>query len=176
MDYRSIADIYDANDSIHGKFCSTLSALTDEQTAALPEGEKWSVAQIVEHVSLVEGGISRICSRLLSKAEADGRMNNGTLDLAEFMKKADAITDVKLEAPEIVHPVNGRSVAESLRVMEENARSINELRPQFEKFDGGAPTFPHPYLGEMSALEWLVLAGGHKIRHLRQIKRLLERA
>jgi hypothetical protein len=176
MEYRSIADIYESNDKIQVKFRAALAELTDEQVAALPDGEKWSVAQIVEHVSLVENGICRICARLLSKAEAGGQMNNGTLDLSEFMQKADGITDVKLEAPEIVHPVNGRSIAESMIVMEENARSLGELRGQFEKFDGGAYSFPHPYLGELSALEWLALAGGHKIRHLKQIERVIEKA
>ncbi len=174
MEYRSIADIYAVNESIHSKFRSTLESLTDDQAAAQPAGENWSVSQIVEHVSLVESGICRICSRLLAKAETNGQVNSGTIDLSEFMLKADKITDVKLEAPDTVHPVNGRSIAESIRVMEENGVALEELRPRFEQFDGGANTFPHPYLGELSALEWLVLAGGHKVRHLRQIKRLLE--
>lgn len=175
MEYRSIADIYEANNKIHGKFHAVVSALAADQALALAEEEKWSVAQIVEHVSLVEGGIVRICSRLISKAEAAGQMSSGVLDLSEFMQKADGITDVKLEAPEVVHPVNGRSIANSLEVMEENGRAFDELRPRLEKFDCNAHKFPHPYLGDLSALEWLTLAGGHKIRHLRQIKRVLEK-
>jgi hypothetical protein len=59
--------------------------------------------------------------------------------------------------------------------MEENAKALRSLRERFEKFDGGAHTFPHPYLGELSAVEWLALSGGHKIRHLRQIKRVIEK-
>ena len=175
MEYRSIADIYEANDKIHGKFEAAVIALDADRAAAIAEGEKWSVAQIVEHVSLVEGGIVRICSKLLSKAEASGQMNSGGFDLTEFMQKADGIADVKLEAPEVVHPVNGRSIADSLEVMAENSRAFDELRLRLEKFDCNAHKFPHPYLGDLSALEWLTLAGGHKIRHLRQIKRVLEK-
>lgn len=175
MEYRSIADIYDANNKIHGKFQAVVSALENERATAVPEGEKWSVAQIAEHVSLVEGGIARICSKLLSKAEAAGQMHSGDLDLADFMRRADGITDVKLEAPEVVLPVNGRSIADSLAVMDENGRAFDELRPRLEKFDCNIHKFPHPYLGDLSALEWLTLAGGHKLRHLRQIKRVLEK-
>ena len=97
------------------------------------------------------------------------------MDLSEFLKKADGITDVKLEAPEYVLPVNGRSIADSLHAMEENGRALDELRPRLEEYDCDTHKFPHPYLGDLSALEWLTLAGGHKIRHLRQIKRVLER-
>ena len=175
MEYGSIADIYEANKKIHGKFEAVVSALAADQAAAIAAGEKWSVAQIVEHVSLVEGGIARICSRLLSNAEAAGQMNSGGFDLTEFMQKADGITDVKLEAPEVVHPVNGRSISESLEVMEANGRTFDELRPRLEKFDCTAHKCPHPYLGDLSALEWLTLAGGHKLRHLRQIKRVIEK-
>lgn len=174
MEYRSIADIYESNDRVHAKLCGTLEALTEEQIGALPGGEKWSVAQVVEHVSLVEGGIYRICAKLLSKAENGGQLNDGKLDLAEFMQKAAGIIDVKLDAPEYVRPTGGRPISESLQVLEDNAKAFSELRPSFEKYDGNAHKFPHPYLGELSAVEWLALTGGHKIRHLMQIKRTVE--
>lgn len=175
MEYRSIADIYDANASIHEKFSYVVTALTDEQANATPEDEKWSVAQIVEHVSMVEGSVCRICAKLLSSAEAAGQPNGGWTDMSGFMEKAESIGGVKLEAPEIVQPKAGRSIAESLDVMAENGRVLETLREKFENFDGDSHKFPHPYFGDLSAKEWLALAGGHKIRHLRQIKRVLEK-
>ena len=33
--------------------------------------------------------------------------------------------------------------------------------------------FPHPFFGELSATEWLVLLGGHEARHTAQIERIL---
>ena len=175
MEYRSIGDIYAANHNIHLKFSSAVSELTDEQANATPEGEKWSVAQIVEHVSMVEGGVCRICAKLLSSAEKAGQPSGEWTDMSAFMEKAESIGGVKLEAPEIVQPNAGRTIAESLEVMSEAGRVLETLREKFENFDGDTHKFPHPYFGDLSAKEWLALAGGHKIRHLRQIKRVLEK-
>ncbi len=40
MNYQTIDEIYTANDKIREKLKETVSNLTDEQTAFLPEGEK----------------------------------------------------------------------------------------------------------------------------------------
>jgi len=46
----------------------------------------------------------------------------------------------------------------------------------FETNDGNQNKFPHPYFGDLSAIEWLVLIGGHEVRHLRQIKGMIANA
>jgi hypothetical protein len=58
--------------------------------------------------------------------------------------------------------------------MEDNRKKLEELRPMFEAWDSENFKFPHPHFGDMSAIEWLSLIGGHEERHLRQIERLLE--
>ncbi|HTH38914.1 MAG TPA: DinB family protein [Pyrinomonadaceae bacterium] len=172
---QTIAKIYEANDRIRAKLKETLAGVTEHQVAVLPDGEKWSIAQIAEHVSMVGNGMYRICAKLLSKAEANGQLSDGTVDLKAFSEKALGIADIKLEAPEIVQPTGTRSIAESIRSLDETQEAFNRLRPLFEKYDASEPKFPHPYLGDMTAVEWLAMYGGHEVRHLRQIKRLLER-
>ena len=81
----------------------------------------------------------------------------------------------QLEAPEFVHPKNERSVVDSLASMDETMNGLVELRPLFEEFDGDTHKFPHPFFGDLSAVEWLALCGGHKARHLKQINNLAEK-
>ncbi|NOT47374.1 MAG: DinB family protein [Acidobacteria bacterium] len=176
MQYQTISDIYEANEAIRNKLISVVSTLIDEQTSKPAEDEKWSIAQIVEHVSIVDGGMSRICAKLLGKAEADGKLSDGSIDLSNFAAKAAEAGNAKLEAPEMVRPTGERTIAESLAVLEQNQKAFQDLQPLFEKFDGNANKFPHPFFGDLSALEWLVLAGGHQARHLGQIKRILEKS
>ena len=59
--------------------------------------------------------------------------------------------------------------------MEENRLRLREIQPLFEAYDGDTVKFPHPFLGELSAIEWLVMKGGHEARHTRQIERILEK-
>lgn len=176
MTLQKIADIYAANDRVRDKFKRTLADLTESQLSALPEGEKWTISQIVEHVSMVENGIMRICAKLLEKAKADGLLSDGAVKFSDaFGTRSAEIATMKLEAPEFVHPTGERSVTDSLASMDETLRGLAELRSLFEEFDGGAHKFPHPFFGDLSAVEWLALCGGHEARHLKQITNLAEK-
>lgn len=175
MEYQTISDIYQANAAIRNDLIGFVTKLTDEQTSTPADGEKWSIAEIVEHVSIVDGGMYRICGKLLRKSEADGKLSDGSIDLSNFLAKAAEAGSAKLEAPDMVRPTGEKSIAESLAVLEQNQQAFRELLPMFEKFDGNANKFPHPYFGDLSAVEWLVLAGGHEARHLGQIQRILQK-
>lgn len=176
MKYQSIADIYAANDSIRDRLNELLAELPDEKANTLVDGEKWTVAQIVEHLSMVEEGMSKICAKLLSKAKSDNAMASGSINLSSnFFKKSAEIAAIKVEAPEFVRPSGGRTLPESITKMQENRQRLAEIRPLFETYDGDTRKFPHPFFGDISAVEWLVLLGGHEARHINQIKGILEK-
>lgn len=176
MNYKSIGEIYDANDAIREKLKLTLENLTDEQVNAASEGEKWSLAALVEHIAIVENGMTKICAKLLSKAQAEDKKSDGTATISEnFLTKAGESVNQKFEAPERVRPTGTRTIAESLAKMEENRAALYEMRPLFETVNGAAHKFPHPAFGDLTAHEWLALIGGHELRHIRQIKNLLEK-
>lgn len=176
MSEKTIADIYADNDRIRQRLSETVGGLSDEHASPAIEGEKWTIAQIVEHVSIVESGIIRICAKLLRKAEAEGNSSDGSVKISDaFVGRSGEIATMKLEAPEIVHPSGEKTIAESLAKMEENRLAFEELMPAFEAFDSSENKFPHPFFGDLSAAEWLVLSGGHKARHIKQIRRILEK-
>jgi hypothetical protein len=93
-----------------------------------------------------------------------------------FKQKAGEVKDLKLEAPERVRPTGKQTIAESIAKIEETRRSLETLRPLFETVECSDARFPHPFLGELTAHEWLVLIGEHEARHLEQIKNLLKKA
>jgi len=176
MNNQTIADIYATNDKIRAKLKETISNLNDEQMAFLPEGEKWTIAHIVEHIAIVEDGMSRISAKLLTQAQSAGKQSSGQAILTEnFAKKAAEARELKFEAPDRVHPTGKSSIAESLAKMEENRQALEKLRPLFESVECSDFKFPHPFMGELSAHEWLALVGGHEARHLAQIEKILVR-
>lgn len=176
MNYQTISDMVAAAEKVRGKLKSTVEGLTPEEASALPEGEKWSVAQIVEHVSMVDEGAGKLCTRLLSKSQGDGKPSDGTARISHtFMERAMASAQAKLEAPDIVQPNAGRTIAESLTLLDGNAGKFNELLPLFESIDDTGHKFPHPYFGEMTATEWFAVKIAHEARHTRQIQALVER-
>jgi len=174
MHYKTIDDVYLANAAIRRKFKETIGSLTNEQIDAKPDPDRWSIREVVEHVAIVNEGMSKICAKLLSRAKANEAPGDGSLKLApEFLQAIESIREEKLKAPEMVLPVNSLPVTASLERLDAGDSIFADLRSQFETVDGTEAKFPHPYFGNMSAQEWLVLAGAHEARHLRQIKDLV---
>ena len=174
MRYESIADIYSANEKFRGEFINTVTAISPDEATALPDGEKWSIQQIVEHVSIVNAGVADLCARMLEKAKADGKPSDGTFALSEsFGSQAAGIAQNKLEAPDRVHPTGAVSIAESLERLAANVATLDALKDELAQFDLTEHTFPHPYFGPLNSGEWLVVLGLHQNRHRQQIENLL---
>ena len=176
MRYESIADIYSANSKVRERFLAVAEGISDTESSELPDGEKWSINEIVEHISIVESSVFRICSKLAEAARLAGKPSSGAFSIStEFGQNLASVAEIKIEAPERVHPTGELSIAESLERLRSSMRSIEDLRSEIETFDGGDHKFPHPFFGELTAAEWLVVRGGHEHRHTAQIERLLEK-
>ncbi|MEO6656282.1 MAG: DinB family protein [Pyrinomonadaceae bacterium] len=174
MEYNSIADIYAANRSIRKRFQRTVDGITSDEANAELEGEKWTVAALVEHVSIVEFNMSRICGKLLAAAKETGKSGDGSFSISpEFAAKSATIVDQKVEAPEFVHPKGGVAISESVEKLDGSTVELEAMRSDFESLDVTDHKFPHPFFGGLTAAEWLLIAGRHEARHLAQIERLL---
>jgi hypothetical protein len=73
----------------------------------------------------------------------------------------------------MVRPINNIPIAESIAKLDELQGQYAEMKAKFETVDGVEAKFPHPYFGDLSAAEWLVLRGGHEERHIEQIDRII---
>jgi hypothetical protein len=175
MNYESINDIYDGNAKVRGKLKALLATLSPEQLSSLPDGEKWTIAQIVEHIAMVDEGTMRICNKLLNKAKDVGRAADGAITISDnFRTKGAEIAAIKVEAPSFVQPSGERTIDDSIAKLDATTEQLEQLRALFESVDGTEFKFPHPFFGEISAQEWLALKGGHEMRHIKQIERLVE--
>jgi len=175
MRYETIADLYAANENAREHLIDTVRSISEEEEAsALPDGEKWTIQQIIEHVSMVDSGIARICARLIEGAKAVGKRSDGRITPSpELYEKAAAIGKAKLDAPDRVQPSGDITITKALERLNENRPVFDAMRSDLETYDLSEPKFPHPYFGDLNAVEWLIVAGGHERRHADQIERLL---
>lgn len=175
MTFSSIDQIFSTNDAAHKDFVELVGRVPHEDARAKREGEKWSIAEIVEHLAMSEAGMSRICAKLIKKAETNGEPADGRIEVTDvFEERGVAIVKTKMQAPDFVEPTGKPEVDESLGLIESSHNRLKVLKPLFLEFDGNLHRFPHPFFGHLSAIEWLVLIGQHKIRHTSQIRRSLE--
>ena len=173
MKYESIADIFSAHEKIRGRFQEVVASVSEADEFAELAGKAWTIRQIVEHVSIVEFSMLRICTKLVGAAREAGKPFTGFSLSPGFGEKIAAIGNVKVEAPERVHPTGEVTIADSMERLDAATQPILDLRYDLEAFDGSELKFPHPFFGELTAAEWLVVRGGHESRHTAQIEGLL---
>lgn len=177
MSNQTIGDIYAKNDVIRRTTKQLVASLNDEQTAVLPDGEKWTIAEIVEHIAIVQDGMAKISAKLLTQAQAAGAASDGAARLSgNFAAKAAEAATLKFEAPDRVRPTGNQSIEDSLKKMDAARGELEKLRPLFESVECSDYKFPHPFFGDLTAHEWLALVGGHEARHLKQIENRLTKA
>lgn len=173
MTYTSVAQIIEEIDKTRERLYRRVEGLTDEQATARPNPSAWTLAEIVEHLSLLEGRLLRMMTMMLTKAESAGAprgdnappvlMKPFTLD--EFIERA---RNEKYTAPEAVHPGGQASLADSLAKLRRSREELRALRPRIEAVDLSNVTYPHPAFGPLNFYQWLALIGMHEERHLRQ--------
>lgn len=174
MRYESIADIYSANQAIRERFLAVVAEITREEENALPDGEKWTAGHLVEHVAIVSGGMAGICGSLIGKAKDAGAVSDGTIAISDdYFTRLGTATNVKVEAPDRVRPTGGVAIVESLERLTIANGTFASLQKDFETVGLNEPTFPHPFFGDLTAVEWLILVGLHEHRHTEQLEQMI---
>ncbi|MFN0138856.1 MAG: DinB family protein [Pyrinomonadaceae bacterium] len=176
MNYETIADIYSANAKVREALNATLEGITPDEAATLPDDGKWSIQHVVEHIAMVETGVSMICSRMIEAAKADDKTSDGKFVLSpEFLESISRLVSgtAKVEAPERVQPTGEVAIQDSLRTLTAATATLDSFRGDLESIDVTGHKFPHPFFGPLTATEWLVISGLHERRHTAQIESLL---
>ncbi len=175
MSYESLSQIFDEMDQIHSNFYQRVEAFSDDEIAARPSPDVWSVGEIIEHVSLVEQSILKLINVLLMKAEAAGVAANadGSIEPISVEKIVERSSREKYQAPETACPTGNVSIADSVTRMRSVRESLEQIRPRLQKTDLSNVSYPHPAFGPMNLYEWLILLGIHERRHLAQIESII---
>ncbi len=172
MIYHSIADILAAGEQAQARFIAAVSNLTEAQANFRLDENQWTIAEIVEHVSIVNDGFLRLTHKLLKEAEAAGKPPKADLNLGHTILDENGDQPPPFQAPDRVRPQGGVSIADSLAKMRASLAGFAEIQSRLEAVDLSEPMFPHPAIGPINAYQWMVLLGEHEDRHRGQIERL----
>jgi uncharacterized damage-inducible protein DinB len=175
--YNAASEIYDEIDRTRARLFQIVEELTAEQQGFRPAPDRWSVAQLCDHLSIVEGSVLKVLGKVLAKAEESGAAPPPSdapfapVSIEEFVERTRG---VKINAPESARPADSRPVAESLAALRDSRAALHALRPRLERLDAHALRFPHPAWGPLNLYQWLLFVGAHEARHLAQIEALKE--
>jgi len=171
MAYHSVAEIYEAIDKARAQLLSSVEGLSDVQHSFRTAPDRWSIADVLEHLSLVEGQLARLFHVMIAKAEAaaagEGAASFAPVSIEDSLAP---LRTQKLQAPEGARPSGQVAPAEAVARLTESRASIRALRPRLEQVDGTAVRYPHPAAGPINIYQWLLFVGAHEDRHRAQIE------
>jgi hypothetical protein len=175
MIYHSLSEIFDSMDETRGRLRKRLDDVTSVEESVRPAPGSWSVAEITEHLSIIEERLSKMFPVLLMKAEAGGlqRRPDQPFQPVTVAAMVERSKREKYTAPETVRPSGSVPLADSLARLERSRESIKALSPRLEALDLTNVTYPHPVFGPLSPYQWLIFLSAHEDRHLRQIESIM---
>jgi uncharacterized damage-inducible protein DinB len=176
MIYHSIEEIYGVLDATRARLVASVEGLGDEGARFRPAPDRWSVADIMEHLAAAEASSLRLFDRLLQKAEGEGRTRAAEdpfapVTIAEHQERSRR---EKYQSPEAIRPKGEASLADSLASLRASLDALHALRPRIERADCSDQHFPHPAFGPLNLYQWLLFTAAHEERHRAQIEALKE--
>ncbi|MEM6646264.1 MAG: DUF1569 domain-containing protein [Bacteroidota bacterium] len=153
-----------------GSIYAELQALIDASAEVLPlralEVSTWSVGQHVEH-TLMASGMMLKAPRALHLGR--GQNETGPNRVGVMVMRTERIRRGRAEAPENTQP-SARPGQEALqKAWARSKRSHNALATVVGALNAAEGRLAHPYLGWLSAPEWLRIVRVHAEHHLRII-------
>jgi hypothetical protein len=155
---------------------AAVDGVSDDRLSQRTGPDGWSVAEILEHLRMVEAGIARLISKRVGQAR-DAGLSEETLTtsvMPSFDKHQQMLESAVLQSPPAVRPRPDIDVTGALQGL---ASSRDALRSAVVLADGlslGEIKHNHPILGELDLYQWLIFLGQHESRHKKQIERTLQ--
>ena len=157
-------------DSVHHQLLETVSPLDPGLFSKRPSDDEWSVAQIVQHLCLVEERVIKDLEAALAKEPQSVGFLRRLLPTSIVSSRL-----LRVKSPKAVRPV---AVLEKEVTIENFNRARNSLKQlcsthghdRFKKL-----VFKHPFLGDIDGVATISFIGYHERRHYKQIREVLKK-
>jgi DinB family protein len=168
----TLQEIWKENDAIRQALVTEVRGLSEAQLVFQPTPGKWSIGEILDHLSLAERSIARVASRVLQQAAGRGLIGEpGSMEPPPYQIDRGTF-DAPAAAPESVLPSLGRPLERLLASLEESRERLLEVSSRADGRVVGNVTVRHFQLGELHFYQWLLLEGAHESKHLAQIRQI----
>lgn len=143
-----------------------LDGLTDAQWKFKSADDRWSIAQVLEHIVLTERALLGMTKKVATSAPSPVPEASKLKD--EVILKGIASREKKVQAPEQLRPTGGLGTAASEVEQFKQTRdaTIDYVRSTTDDLRNHSSQSP---LGQVDCVQWLLYIGAHSERHLAQI-------
>ena len=136
--------------------------------------ERWSVAEILEHLSIVEGRIAELLAREIAAGRAEGlgpeRDTSSVMTLLDVERIAGL--ERRLTASAANQPGAGLDTKRAWAALETSRAALRAALLDGDGLALADRKQPHPFIGPLNLYQWALFVGAHETRHARQIREL----
>jgi DinB family protein len=139
--------------------------LTEAQMRFKAGPDRWSVAEVLEHITVTEQMVQGILGQMAQAPAPEAGFDAKKVDAAVLKQTPDRST--KFQAPEVLRPTARWSPQEALeQFLTARAQTVAKL----QSMSGlRAHVIPHPVFGPLDGYEWVLLVAAHSARHTQQM-------
>jgi DinB family protein len=157
-------------DSVHQKLIHTVTPLDSKIFSQRPSHDEWSVAEIVQHLCLVEERVIKDLERAVAK---EPQRIGFVRKLVPTFIVASRLLRVK--APKAVNPIAVPEKNEVLENFDRARQALKALCATHSKDRLKKVVFKHPFLGDIDGVATVSFVGYHEQRHYKQIREVLKK-
>ncbi len=141
---------------------------------ATPEG--WSVAEILDHLRMVEAGVARLITKRVAQAREAGLGEEKSTEpvLPTFDQHSAQLENAGMQSPATVVPRANIDINEAVEGLEGAREALRAAAVSANGLSIGEIKHTHQILGELDLYQWLIFVGQHEGRHKKQIERTLK--
>ena len=173
---------------VHPHLASVLAALDDSRRAlelavndvdpvkraVRPWPERWSLAEVLEHVSLAEASFTGWIATGIERARAGGlgheAAERSPLPEAVRARLADRVH--RRVAPARVQPKGDMSAEDAWSAVVEVERRLKEVLAAADGLALNDVSVDHPAFGALNIYQWVELMAAHRRRHVDQVREI----
>ena len=154
----------------HDAFLQSIAGVSEKQWKFKPAPDRWSIAEVSEHITVSEGAIlGLIQERIMAgPATPEKRAEVKVTDVQILQLVPDRTH--KAQAPEFLKPTNRWATREELIKTFESERKTTMDYVRTTDADLRDHFAPHPLLGTMDGYQYILLISAHSERHTKQIE------
>ena len=153
-----------------GAFLASLDGLSDAQYRFKPAPDRWSVAEVAEHIAVSEATLFGMVSEKMLKQPAPpellSQINHDDARLRTMV--VDRTT--KRQAPEMLQPSGRFPTMDSVKQAFGQSRDKTVEFVKTTQLNLRSYAGPHPLLGPLDGYQWMILVAAHTARHTAQIQ------
>jgi DinB family protein len=158
-------------DAVHAELKTTVNGVDPALISKRPAENEWSVAEVIEHLCLVESAVMKGIKAKLAQPPVK----------VSFLKKFFPMRIVslrmkRLQAPKYVQPANDLPPLDELlkKFDEQRARTREICTTEGPQRLRGV-CLKHPYFGDMDGTAAVSMVAFHEQRHLKQIREIINK-